>query len=277
LETKTIEQFKEDRYKKYAESVYEGRVFDDVEYLFFEKLIYRYNFELFIDVGANEGKNIEIFIKNFRKNKASPKMIVFEPDKRSYKKLKEKDDPLNCRQFENIALYKHNFFKKLFYVDDTTQSSLKFKFQNKYKWVRCRTLDSYYNQIKNYKSVLIKIDAEGCEPEILQGMKKILSKYTGNIALIIEYSHKWLMTDKEKFKLFFNLMNNEFMIYKLNSFGLERVASNIVYKLGKVNYACLVAFKRIRFEEYELIPDECGFNEFIPIFNSVQLKMENEK
>ena len=269
---KTIEQFQEDRFQEYLKSSFEGQIFDNVEYEFLKRIFKIYNFELFIDIGANDGNCIDIALQCGK----IPYIIAFEPDERNYKKLKEKYRETFFFYMFNIALYKHNFWKRLYYINDGTQSSLKFKFQNKYKWIRTKTLDSFYKNINKNKSVFIKIDAEGCEPEILQGMKKIISDYKGNIVLMIEYSHKWLLSDKEKYKLFFNLMNNDFTIYRLNSFGLEKIADNIVYRLNKTHYACLVAFKRIKFDVSELIYNECGLSEFIPIFNNVNMQSEEK-
>lgn len=260
---KSLEEFKEYRYNKYLDSLMEGQIYTDIEEVFFKKLINIFKFDLFIDIGANNGDYIEI-AKSKIKN-----IIAFEPDIRSYEKLVKK---YKKAQIYNTALYSRNFFKKFYFIDDdTTQSSLKFKLGTNYKWLFTRKLDYYLKELEGYKNILIKIDAEGCEPEILRGMKCLLKDRNKNIVVVFEYSHKWLLEKKAKFELFHYLNNLGIELYRLNAFGLERLGSNAVFDLEKLFYNCLVGFRNFSFNGKELIYHECGLNEFIPLFSSVKL------
>lgn len=129
-----------------------------------DKISFKPN-DIIIDVGANYG-DIGIYLK-----KTSSKLYGFEPDEEAYRALKEN----NYFKVFKIALSDKKSVSKFYLSSSHADSSLVANEINQ-KFVEIQTdkLDNLFNQKNKIK--LIKLEAEGYEPEILKGSKKILKK-----------------------------------------------------------------------------------------------------
>ncbi len=125
-----------------------------------------------VDCGANVG---EIYLALTEKN-IMVNYYGFEPDKATFKCLslntRNKDSQENHQVF-NIGLSDSNESKKLYLDNDGGNTSLIDFGTDKSILVECKTLDSF--KIKE-KIKLLKVDAEGFEPEVLNGSVLTLKK-----------------------------------------------------------------------------------------------------
>tara|TARA_A200000113_G_C8852397_1_gene350674 strand:+ start:234 stop:1130 length:897 start_codon:yes stop_codon:yes gene_type:complete len=125
-----------------------------------------------VDCGANVG---EIYLALLEKN-IMVNYYGFEPDKATFKCLslntRNKDSQENDQVF-NIGLSDSNESKKLYLDNDGGNTSLIDFGTDKSILVECKTLDSF--KIKE-KIKLLKVDAEGFEPEVLNGSVLTLKK-----------------------------------------------------------------------------------------------------
>ncbi len=122
--------------------------------------------DTFLDCGANIGE-VYFAISKIEKN---IDYIAFEPDIEAFKFLENNCDNKKNVILNNFALSNDNGTSELFIDSDGANSSL-FNFGTKKKTVvSTKRLDSI-NFEKKIK--FLKIDAEGFEPEVLYGSKKI--------------------------------------------------------------------------------------------------------
>ena len=122
-----------------------------------EKITFKNN-DIVIDCGANVG---ELFY-SFEYKNLEISYIGFEPDKDVYKSLSKN---IKTGQIVNKALGESNSFKNLYIDSEGANTSLiNFGSNTEYE-VESITLDS----LNLEKIKLFKIDAEGYEPEVLQG------------------------------------------------------------------------------------------------------------
>ena len=144
--------------------------------LHFNKLIETYciedlnleNNDVVIDCGANNGEiNIALKLKNINVN-----YFGFEPDPQTFQSLKLNNSEITNNLF-NLGLSDKDEDSK-FYLDDYGGNSSLINFGSKQSiTIKTKRLDSFDfgNSIK-----LLKIDAEGFEPEVLNGSIGIIEK-----------------------------------------------------------------------------------------------------
>ena len=121
--------------------------------------------DIIVDVGANYG-DLGIFLRKF-----NPILYGFEPDPEPFRALQEN----NYDKIFKIACSDKKGFSKL-YIDSSHADSSLFasSLDKKYERVETDTLDNLLEDKKMIK--LIKIEAEGFEPEILKGSLNIIKK-----------------------------------------------------------------------------------------------------
>ena len=121
-----------------------------------------------IDCGANIGElNISFKEKGLNLN-----YIAFEPDKEIFDCLKYNNPEENCTLY-NLGLSDKNTTQD-FFIDSTGGNSSFVNFGvSEFKQVKVSRLDSIAT---NNKIKLLKIDAEGYEPEVLDGTEGIYEK-----------------------------------------------------------------------------------------------------
>lgn len=136
---------------------------------FIHKINFRKN-DIILDCGANIGEIFFCFSNSLKIN-----YHAFEPSPVVFKDLNLNIKSKNWINY-NLALNNKVEIKKFYVLDEEADSSIiKMKNYKKIILVNCTTLDKILKKInKNVK--LLKIDAEGAEPEVLKGLNKFKNK-----------------------------------------------------------------------------------------------------
>ncbi len=145
--------------KKHLDLVFQYYCLDSIELK---------NGDLIIDCGANVG---EVYL-SMLSNNIKCKYIAFEPDKITFNSL-EKNILSESKELNQIALSNTVEQKSLFLDSEGGNSSLISFGTDEHVKVDTNTLDNY--EI-NESIKLLKIEAEGHEPEVLLGSLKTLKK-----------------------------------------------------------------------------------------------------
>ena len=146
---------------------------------------------LFLDIGGDLG-SYSVFVANSFKNKAVT-IKCFEPIEESWSLIKENISSNNANsQFElyPFALYNEDNDNGEIRLDIDTpgSSSIKNDSSKNVKIIKIvtRRLDGVVDkEILKYDSIICKIDVEGVEQEVIEGMEKILSK-TDDLTVMVE-------------------------------------------------------------------------------------------
>lgn len=130
------------------------------------------NGDIIIDVGANIGE----FTMGVQR-KWDVTIIAIEPEKKEYECLCKNTKQTNTTT-ENIALYSKPGEMTIYSKNSTNDTSL-FKIENyeSKRNIYVDTLDNVIDKLKINDSIkLLKLEAEGAEPEILMGAKRSLKR-----------------------------------------------------------------------------------------------------
>ena len=141
-----------------------------------------------IDVGANVGNHSLYFSQFFNK------VYSFEPHPEIFELLK-----FNVRKNKNVNIFNFGLSNKNkeMKIGNDTDTSCGSSYMRDNSNFRCKDIfdtqvkifDDFFNDINEKKKIsFIKIDVEGSEFNVLQGMKKILKKLSPIICL--EQNHK---------------------------------------------------------------------------------------
>ena len=121
--------------------------------------------DIIIDIGANYG-DLGVYLKKFTVH-----LYGFEPDVEAWNALKEN----NYYKTFKIALSNNKGLSKFYINSGQADSSLiKSELNQKYVELEVDMLDNFFHDKPKIK--LIKLEAEGAEPEILRGSINILKK-----------------------------------------------------------------------------------------------------
>lgn len=201
---------------------------------------YNPNLNLIIDIGANIGE----YTKLFKKVYVNSKIICFEPQSKIFMKMKKNLASYNNISFYNCAVGNENTAKELninlgsSYISsfsDFNENSIYFKIRKKllknnnnniYENVKVIRLDSV-EEIKSKKIDLIKIDVEGHELEVLEGLGSVIND-TEMIMLEIHNSKMYKNYDAKKIENF--LFNKGFQILKCFKFPFLNWSDKIFIK-----------------------------------------------
>lgn len=137
----------------------------------------------FLDVGAHIGKYT---IRAGMKIGKEGKVVAIEPDKDNFDLLVrniEANGLQNCIAL-NLAAYRADTQVNLFHSATSREHSIIEDFGKGSRKVKARALDSLLEEIEIGKIDLIKIDVEGAELEVLEGLANTLTKQ--NPLLVIE-------------------------------------------------------------------------------------------
>ena len=157
--------------------------------------------DLVIDCGANIG---ELYLA-FDEKKIKISYIAFEPDKKAFNSL-EKNTKNTNQQLYNLALSDKNEKRNLYTDTDGGNTSLSEFESTSIEEIETKTLDSF-----NFKNIkLLKIDAEGHEPEVLTGLTETLK----NVEYIaIDHSdERGFNQEKTTVEVFDFLYKNNFQV-----------------------------------------------------------------
>ena len=210
--------------------------FYKLKLLKFLKKIILNDFNLVLDIGAHKGESINFFLNNFKINK----IISFEASPVNFDNLKNKEVRLKKKfsksiiQLENMALGSSIESKKLKQFDESSSSTLsqinknsKY-FKKKFAWVNLfnkkkkiyseiqidiNTLDNYIEVNRIDLIDLIKIDTEGFEFEILQGITRNFKRVK---LILFEHHYDDMIKKNYNFSHINQLLsqNNFFRIHK---------------------------------------------------------------
>ena len=204
------------------------------------------NINIFIDIGSHKGTYTDLILNNFR----TKKIYMFEPQRKIYTFIKKKYKSFKKIEIFNQAISNTNKMKKIYINKHDLTTSLT-KLNKKNFYLKCKAvlfganingmINETYSvrtvklgemiKIKNLKNIdLIKIDTEGHEYEVLQGLKsnikivKIILIEFHNDNIFINYNankiHKYLINNnfylQEKIKFPFTTWEDRFYINKIN-------------------------------------------------------------
>ena len=196
---------------------------------FFKKK--KINIRSFVDVGSHKGKYFDLFAKDYKIKKS----LLIEPQKQYFHYLKNK-----YKKFKNINIFNCAVSNKngasLFYINhhDLTSSLnslnhkntfLKFKSRlfgvepknmiKKKVRVKITTLNNILKKIKIEHLDLVKIDTEGHELQVLQGIGKKIKKIK---IFLIEFRNDNVYRKYNSAKIHNNLIKNNFYLSKIFKF-----------------------------------------------------------
>ena len=201
-----------------------------------------YKDPLMLDIGSNNGSH-SLYLSRY-----CNKIFSFEPDKRIYKLLNKNLQLNRIKNIEtfNLALSDLNKKNRIFYSSNDfnlgTGSLNKDHNLNNKKEILVSSIkgDQIYNKVS--KVDFIKIDVEGHELNVLEGLRKIIEEFSPTIA--IEISNKSLKLIRNKLKL-------KLLIYKRYSIFKIMTNRNRLIFFNNPNYI----LKKFEFEEDILMPE----------------------
>lgn len=145
---------------------------------------------IIIDVGAGDGNKCVVWLKKYK----DALVYAFEPDPRQFKKLKVTKQKLKPQEQKRLKLFNQAVWNKneerdYFIANDPSSSSLlPFKKENLKKWkyppgryyfktekiakIKCVTLNKITKNEKIDIIDFLRIDAQGCTKQILEGLGK---------------------------------------------------------------------------------------------------------
>jgi len=206
-----------------------------------------------IDVGANIGYYSLLFSGLVGKN---GKVFSFEPEKSNFEILKKNlaVNSINNVQIENVAISNTDSEGKLYLSKIAGQHKIYSSFSDTGKTadIKILTLDSWFkkNQIDYRKISFIKIDVEGAELAVVEGMTSLLTNK--NLTVILEFSPKMINDFGKKSERLPKLFTeNGFEIYAVNTRTNEMSKTdNLTSKIdeiGKITTPYLICVTRSLF------------------------------
>jgi len=144
---------------------------------------------VFIDVGANVGKYSLALSKIIGD---SGKIVAVEPVPRTFDALAQavKINGLSNIIPLNIACWSENTKLDIFLSEYSGSCSIKRNFGLGHVIVEAKTLDSLVNELGLNRVDFVKIDVEGSELEVLEGMKNTLKTYRPRIVIELREQYK---------------------------------------------------------------------------------------
>ena len=145
---------------------------------------------IIFDVGANDGESI----KRFRKIFPNLKIYSFEPDDKIFERLKTKYSNIKNIYLNNFGLSNKDATQKFYsYSYDKMSSLIPLEVDSKLyksrkiaknsdkdfeteKMVQLHKLDSFANEKNIPRINVLKIDVQGCEPEVIEGAYDYIKK-----------------------------------------------------------------------------------------------------
>ncbi|MFC3809546.1 FkbM family methyltransferase [Lacihabitans lacunae] len=194
------------------------------------------------DVGANIGEYTQNLVNVFGPN---CQVFAFEPAKLTFEILVKNIKNQNV-SLENIGLGSKN--EQIKFFSDPNGNTLGSAvnrdikgIENKVEVVEIQTLDSFCENNQISKIDFLKIDVEGFETEVLLGAKEMLKNNKMNF---IQFEFGGTQIPVRIFvKDFFELLNQDFIIYRILADGLELI-SEYNERLEIFSYSNFLAERR---------------------------------
>tara|TARA_Y100000768_G_scaffold305644_1_gene239589 strand:+ start:679 stop:1449 length:771 start_codon:yes stop_codon:yes gene_type:complete len=203
--------------------------YEEEEINILKKLYNDYKYEYFLDIGANCGYYCIKLSSEFNKLK----LIAFEPNKEAFLKLSNTLD-INPKLKERIKI--HNFglsnssaqkemtsLEKYGYLQSGGSTIIN---KDEKKFIKTKIFLCDFkvgNEVLNFKNknICIKIDVEGHEYQVIDGIKKLLKE--NKVIIQIEISDK-------KFEKMNLLLKDLKFIFFEKVYGREKWIANYYYK-----------------------------------------------
>lgn len=176
--------------------------------------------KIIIDIGANVGYYSLLAAKNIERNKG--KIFAFEPVNKTFIRLGEN---ILLNKIDCISIYKKAISNE--------NSSIKINVGNDENWgmssinshehlsseseiVECETLDTFCNSVNISQVDLIKIDVEGAEYNVLQGMEKAIEKYKPEVLIEVldQHLNRQNISSENVFNFFWGKGYTSYLIIK---------------------------------------------------------------
>ncbi len=126
----------------------------------------------YVDIGAYTGDTVEKYTKTFGKDM---NLYAFEPDKKNFNKMIKRfeSQQINCKCY-NCAAWNNNEIIKFYSNSGRAGSTDKSKSPDKFTEIQAVKVDNYIDDQVGF----IKIDAEGSDIKVLQGLSQTIRKYS---------------------------------------------------------------------------------------------------
>ena len=193
--------------------------------LFFIKK-YLNKFKIVFDVGANVGEWSELVLKL----NENIKIHSFEPSKYTFKILKSNLGGRQRVELNNLALGEKFEKRNLYKIEDGAGINSAYIRRGVSNWdvnkissdeIEVDTVDNYMKKKKINEVSFVKIDVEGCEIEVLRGMKFTLMKK--NVKFVqVEYGGTYIDSKRYLKDVFDIALENKYFVYKIMQSGLIR-------------------------------------------------------
>ena len=165
-----------------------------------------------IDIGANIG-----YYTTLLSQEAGDKglILAIEPDLESYKYLSRSINSLENKNVLSFPIAASNLRQKLpLYISKDNRGDNRL-YQNNQKrdhfLVDCLTIDELSSKIKIKSFDLIKIDVQGYEPKVFQGMQKTI-RSSKNLTILTEFWPKGIIQRRKSRKFFTIIKKNEIKV-----------------------------------------------------------------
>ena len=162
-----------------------------------------------LDLGANVGK---VSLLLARQVGDTGKVYSFEPEEENFNLLKKN---IEINNFKNTIPLRYAITDRsgklsLKISDTCTTHRVSINTSDKIQEIECTSIDEYF---KNQKIDFMKIDVEGSEPQVIQGMKNTI-KNNPRLKFIIEYNARVLESlNIDKIKYVDSLTSCGFQIF----------------------------------------------------------------
>lgn len=223
------------------------------ETVFWQKIIQKN--DVILDIGANIGYYSLMASKRIGEK---GKIFAFEPVSNTYKKLQDNiylNNFTNIRS-ENLAVSNSESEIELFVADEMSTGSssiaMHVNFSGIKEKVKTIEIDKYCKLNKIEKLDLVKIDVEGCEPMVIEGMNHtMISKKPLILIEVLDERLNKINSSKEKLYELFNKADYE---------AYEIIDNNSLKKISKPKEGGLIVFKH----RNKNFPDNINNPEFNP-------------
>ena len=206
------------------------------------------NINIFFDVGAHKGKYTDLIINNYQVKKA----FLFEPQENCYNFILEKYKNKNyIKTFNSIVSNSEIKKEILINKHDLTSSLTEINFDNSYLKFKAKLFGTNLTGMVVKKTLvkslqleklildnliekidLIKIDTEGHEYEVLQGIGKSIKKID---IILIEFHKDDIYLNYNSDKIHNHLLENNFLLKKIFKFPFTKWEDRIYIKSQKGN------------------------------------------
>ena len=145
------------------------------------KLLQKRNLDLIIDIGSNKGQftfvskiyfpNVTIYSFEALRSEFEKYINLIS----SFKNIKAYNYALgNINKKTNMNIASSPDSSSLLEISEIQSKKFGTYKTNFYEEIEIRKLDEWLDQIKNFKSILMKVDVQGYELEVLKGSKQVL-------------------------------------------------------------------------------------------------------